>query len=146
MFYSEDSILVEKKFKVLAANAEKYRAFRKPNIPDYLHFGNNSRVGQILLIPEPPYVFATRQSPPSAGTHGFDPYRVENMGAIFYAWGPAFKKGMVVEPFENIHLFPMMAEVLNLNYDTLKIDGNIEVLKPILISRENKKGGQSPPR
>jgi hypothetical protein len=53
------------------------------------------------------------------------------MHAIFYAWGPAFKRNQVVPAFENIHVYPLLAEILGLTISD-KIDGDKKVLKSIL--------------
>ena len=69
----------------------------------------------------------------SAGTstHGYDPSTTPEMGAIFYAKGPAFRK-LTIPPFENVNVYPLVANILDLNYQADSIDGNFEVLKPIL--------------
>ena len=54
------------------------------------------------------------------------------MRASFIAWGPAFKKGITIEGFENVNVYPLIAHILGLNYDAKKIDGKLEVLKPVL--------------
>jgi hypothetical protein len=36
------------------------------------------------------------------------------MGALFIASGPAFKSGLVVKPFANVDVYPLMAKVLGL--------------------------------
>jgi hypothetical protein len=54
------------------------------------------------------------------------------MRASFMAWGPAFKKGLTIEGFENVHVYPLVANLLGLKYNEQAIDGKFEVLKPIL--------------
>ena len=54
------------------------------------------------------------------------------MRASFMAWGPAFKKGLLIEGFENVHVYPLIAKILGLKIDENKIDGQLKVLKPIL--------------
>jgi hypothetical protein len=54
------------------------------------------------------------------------------MRASFMAWGPAFKKGLTIEGFENVHVYPMLAYLLGLKYSEQTIDGKFEILKPIL--------------
>jgi len=132
MFHHHDSLIINRAYETLLAHANQYRVFKRDNIPEYLHFGKNQRVGDLLLIPNPPYVFRKRPSKASPGTHGFDPYQVRDMGAIFYAWGPAFKKGYSIKSFENIHVFPIIAKILELDYDIKSIDGKIQVLENIL--------------
>ena len=54
------------------------------------------------------------------------------MRASFMAWGPAFKNGINIDGFENVHIYPLVAHLLGLNYDEKNIDGKLKVLKPIL--------------
>ena len=54
------------------------------------------------------------------------------MRATSIAWGPAFKKGMVIDGFENVHVYPLIAKILGLKLDEKKIDGKIDVLQKIL--------------
>jgi hypothetical protein len=53
------------------------------------------------------------------------------MGAIFLAMGPGIAPGQVIPPFEAVHVYPFIAELLGLvpNPDA---DGRLEVLRPIL--------------
>ena len=41
---------------------------------------------------------------PVQGMHGYNPDSI-NMHAIFYAFGPKFKNGMLIDTFELIHRF-----------------------------------------
>ena len=54
-----------------------------------------------------------------------------DMDGLFVATGNAFNKGQSIERFENIHIYPMLAELLGLEILT-EIDGRAEVLRPIL--------------
>ena len=54
------------------------------------------------------------------------------MRATFIAWGPAFKKGITIEGFENVNVYPLVAHILGLELDETKIDGKLKVLAPIL--------------
>ena len=53
------------------------------------------------------------------------------MHATCYAWGPAFKNPFMIPPFENIHIFPLISEILKLNIPD-PVDGRLEVLENIL--------------
>jgi hypothetical protein len=48
------------------------------------------------------------------------------------AWGPAFKKGLSIDGFENVNVYPIIAKILGLAYDEKSIDGKLSVLQPIL--------------
>ncbi len=53
------------------------------------------------------------------------------MHAIFYAFGPDFKKGYTQNTFNNIDLYPLITNILNL--EPAKIDGKFENVKMMLI-------------
>ena len=67
---------------------------------------------------------------PIKGMHGYNPDNM-NMHAIFYAYGPRFKKAMEIDTFELIHIYPILCELLEIS-PYKDIDGRLEVLKPIL--------------
>jgi hypothetical protein len=48
------------------------------------------------------------------------------------AWGPAFKKGLIIDDFENVNVYPIVAKILGLDYNENNIDGKINVLNSIL--------------
>ena len=50
--------------------------------------------------------------------------------AIFIAHGPAFKRGYVAEPFQNIEVYNVMCKILGLT--PAKNDGNLENVKEML--------------
>ena len=54
----------------------------------------------------------------------------KDMHSIFYAVGPAFKKGFVHPTFENINIYPLITNVLNLT--PAKTDGKIENVEAML--------------
>jgi alkaline phosphatase D len=62
--------------------------------------------------------------------HGYDPRIVPEMRAIFYAEGPDIRRGVVLKPFDNVNVFPFLAEILGLNAPAT--DGNASVLDPAL--------------
>lgn len=47
------------------------------------------------------------------GTHGYDP-AVRSMHGLFVASGPQFKAGVVVPPFQNVHVYELICKVLGL--------------------------------
>ena len=54
------------------------------------------------------------------------------MRATFMAWGPAFKKGLSIDGFENVNVYPIVAKILGLDYDENSIDGKLNILQPML--------------
>ncbi|EAQ32530.1 ectonucleotide pyrophosphatase/phosphodiesterase [Idiomarina baltica] len=96
-----------------------------------LHVSDGPRKPAIVLSTDAPVSFATRpvEERSDGGTHGY--YNNRDMDGLFVAVGPAFKNGVTIDRFENIHIYPLMADILDLKLMT-QIDGEIAVLKPIL--------------
>ena len=67
---------------------------------------------------------------PVKGMHGYNTDSI-NMHAIFYAYGPLIKKGLNIDTFELIHIYPMLCKLLNIS-PYKDIDGDLNVLKQIL--------------
>ena len=63
------------------------------------------------------------------GAHGYD-NRYESMRATFIARGPAFKRGFLAEPFENIHVYELMCKILGLK--PAKNDGDLSKVESML--------------
>lgn len=110
-----------------------YQVYLKSDIPKHLYFNEKhdrfERIGDIILLAKWPRVFSRRPTIP--GYHGFDPQEVPDMRTIFYAWGPAFKSGLEISSFENIHVYPLVTNILGLKHAN-KIDGKKRVLKKIM--------------
>lgn len=131
--YAKDKQVITPLYTKLKKEAKDYQVYLKKGVPANLHYSvaddRYDRIGDILLLPQWPKVFAGQK--PKPGYHGFDPSKVKDMHAIFYAWGPAFKKGITIPTFENVHVYPLIAGILGLPV-TEKIDGNKQVLQPVL--------------
>jgi hypothetical protein len=52
------------------------------------------------------------------------------MQAIFLARGPAFEKGVVVPPFQNIHVYALLAHLLGVK--PAPNDGSLDSVKAVL--------------
>jgi predicted AlkP superfamily pyrophosphatase or phosphodiesterase len=96
--------------------APHLRVYRKSEIPAAFHYRANPRIQPIVAIADEGWMVTTRFSRgrrPPRGMHGYPP-DVPSMRALFLARGPAFRRGAVVEPFQNIHLYPLLARLLDL--------------------------------
>ncbi len=134
--YVKNPAEVKTVYKELKSNkTDDYEVYLDKKLPKYLHFASKddkySRIGQILLIPKAPKIFLEKGRKTSVGKHGYDPRIVPEMKAIFFAWGSAFKNNLIIDEFENVNVYPLIAEILNLKIDE-KIDGKLKMLKPIL--------------
>lgn len=112
-----------------------YKVYLDKRFPKRFHFGEKddryNRIGQILLVPKAPNIFLEKGKKSSVGKHGYDPETTPEMRATFYAFGPAFKENLKIKSFENVNVYPLVAEILGLKI-TEPIDGNIKVLEKTL--------------
>ena len=123
-------------FESLKKNEENFKVYLKENIPNRYHLKNNSRVPEILMVADEGYTINTKQffesrgsDYPSGGAHGFDNANPK-MDAIFVAYGPAFNEEVKLGRFENIHLYEVMAKILNI--EPAPNDGNFDAVSEIL--------------
>jgi hypothetical protein len=108
-------------------------------LPARFKLGKHPRVAPLLVLPNEGGIIMTRKAHDQAkmdggldnscGAHGYD-NQLESMRATFIAHGAAFKRGAVVEPFENIHIYNLIAKILGLNL--AQNDGDSEQVKVFL--------------
>lgn len=132
--FVKDADAIERIYnEVKTAQAPHYQVYLKADVPDRYHFGAKDdyfgRIGDIVLIADSPYYFSNKKTSP--GAHGYDPYQYPDMKATFIAWGPQIKKNTKVEEFENIHIYPLMTQLLGLENPN-KIDGDERMVKAVL--------------
>lgn len=120
-------------YRQLKRAEDGYRVYRRSRMPARLHYDEENdtfgRLGDLILLADHPRVFHSGSRPPNPGDHGFDPAIVRDMYTVFYAWGPALPSGKVIPTFENVHLYPLVAQLLGLTYSH-PIDG-----KPVLVEQ-----------
>ena len=125
-------------FHAIKKVQKNYKAYLVTDVPAKWHYGflddYHRRIGDIFLVADMPFMFYVRGRK-SIGQHGYDNTKQE-MQATFYAWGPAFKKNFKINNFENVNVYPLVAQVLGLQYDEKTIghtiDGKLQVLLSIL--------------
>jgi predicted AlkP superfamily pyrophosphatase or phosphodiesterase len=137
MVYGTDSARLETAYQALKAQEDRFRVYRKAEVPAHLHFRNHSRIGDLVLIADAPGLFqwGLPPRPLDPGAHGYDPTVTPSMGALFVAKGPQVKgKGKMIPAFGNIHVYPYVAGMLDLELPA-GIDGDSAVLRPWLKRR-----------
>lgn len=123
----KDKRKVRKVYRTLKRNKTKdYEVYLTKKFPKRLHYSTKddryNRIGDILLVPNATKIFLEKGKKSSPGKHGYDPYLVPEMKAVFYAWGPAFKKNVKVEEFSNVDVYAIVSEILGLKIP-FRIDG-----------------------
>jgi alkaline phosphatase D len=124
-------------YQQLKGASDKFVVYRRADVPAYLHFNQNAREGDPVVIPTGPYMIRAHPSetpeivqPKVKGEHGYDPSQMKSMRAIFYAEGPDIVPGAKVTPFENTDVYPIIAKILGLKIGV--IDGHLGSLQAAL--------------
>ena len=134
LLYAPDERAAERAYRQLRGESDKFVVYRRRDVPAYLHFSSNARIGDPVVIPTGPYLIRThapeKPEAPPKGEHGYDPSKMKSMRAIFYAAGPDIRAGYKVQPFENVDVYPLVAHILGLRIG--HIDGELAPLRGIL--------------
>jgi predicted AlkP superfamily pyrophosphatase or phosphodiesterase len=124
--------------------SSQFVAYRRKDVPAGLDYNQNPREGDPVVIATGAYAIRAHKpqgdrpdNPPEPGMHGFDPHRIAEMKASFFAIGPDIVAGKTVAPFENVNLYPWIAHMLGLQPG--KSDGSLNVLAGTL-----RDGGETP--
>jgi predicted AlkP superfamily pyrophosphatase or phosphodiesterase len=109
--------------------------YRKADVPPRFHFDSGSRITPIVGIADEGWSISSRarlaRNPDggNGGAHGYD-NRLASMAALFVAQGPGFKRGLLVEPFQNVHVYSLVAQLLGLR--PAKTDGSLDSVRALL--------------
>lgn len=114
------------------------RAYLRADVPARLHYRDNPRVGDLVIVMEEHYTVGLLAQAPRAagGTHGWDP-DLASMHGIFLAAGPGVRGGQTIPAFRNVHIYPLLADLLGLA-PAADIDGQRRVLAPIRAGRRER--------
>jgi predicted AlkP superfamily pyrophosphatase or phosphodiesterase len=118
----------------------KAKVYRKAELPARFHYSNSPRIAPLLVLPAEGWTVTTRakfeemnakdRKNGLRGGHGYD-NELPSMRAIFIAHGSAFKKGAVIEPFENVQVYNVMTSILGLR--SAPNDGDYSVAAAALV-------------
>jgi len=112
-------------------NIPHIKAWKNTEVPEKFHYGTHPRVMDFVVLADSSWsVRLEGERAKDGGTHGYDNDNTD-MHAIFYAFGPDFKKGYIQNTFNNIDIYPLITNILNL--EPAKIDGEFENVKMMLI-------------
>jgi predicted AlkP superfamily pyrophosphatase or phosphodiesterase len=149
--YAKSDADAAKIYSALNGKSEKFKVYRNGDVPADLHFSGNPREGDPVVVPTGPYLLRVSEPAlsatstamkfvgPPVGMHGYDPAKMPEMKAIFFAEGPDIRAGAKVAPFENVAVYPFVARILGLDITALKtggIDGTIVPLQGILAAEK----------
>ncbi|MCP5054529.1 MAG: alkaline phosphatase family protein [bacterium] len=126
----------EKIYKKLQREAEHYTVYYREEVPGYFHFSNHPFISPIVLIASPGWSLVDNAMEKrlsrrdSFGNHGYDNHLLD-MHGIFYAMGPAFKKGYRTGTVRTVDIYPLLCKILNI-MPRRPIDGKLERIEFVL--------------
>ncbi len=136
--YAPDEARTNTAYQKLKAADASFMVYRRGNVPPELHFNSNPREGDPIIVARGAYAIRAKAPPPdredhapTPGNHGFDPYMMPEMKAVFYAEGPDIRSGVKLKPFENVNVYPLIVKLLGL--DSPPVDGSFGVLSGVLM-------------
>ncbi len=130
-----DSDYTEAAFSALQGAHPALQVFRREQMPERFHFKNHRRIAPLIGLGEVGWRIVSKQFiresglPEAGGSHGFD-NMLKEMQGLFVGHGPSFRQGQVVDPFLNIHLYPLMSNILGI--EPAPNDGELERVKRML--------------
>jgi predicted AlkP superfamily pyrophosphatase or phosphodiesterase len=112
---------VDALYQSLRGKMPHLTVYRREEIPARYHYRDNPRIAPIVAVVDEGWILTSHRAEakrkPDAkkrnGSHGYDP-ALASMHGLFAATGPAIREGVVVKPFQNIHVYDFMCRVLNL--------------------------------
>ena len=130
---------VDSIFSKLADAHPMLDVYKKGELPDELHYNDHNRIQPIIAIAKEHWSISSRTSFENnperfnGGNHGY--YSTyESMRGIFFARGPAFKKGFKGAGFSSIHLYELMCHLLKIV--PADNDGNLDSTKIYLSQKQ----------
>jgi predicted AlkP superfamily pyrophosphatase or phosphodiesterase len=144
LLYPKPDADVQEAYEEFLAHPDpRFKVYRRADMPAYLHFDANSREGDPVIVPNGPFSLRAHASSSDEsaknhrGGHGFNPRTMPEMKAIFFAAGPDVRPGVQLKPFENVNIYPFIAEILGL--EPPAVDGTLDVLRPALKASHDKR-------
>ncbi|MEO5859489.1 MAG: ectonucleotide pyrophosphatase/phosphodiesterase [Pyrinomonadaceae bacterium] len=115
------------------------KIYRRADIPKRFRLSHAKRLAPLVVIPEPGTVITNKERWSKAerdgtldkvrGGHGYD-NTSPLLRATFIADGPAFKNGYLLEPFESVDVYNLMAKILKIK--PAKNNGKWKRIKKVL--------------
>ncbi len=120
---------------ILLARHDHMRCWRKSQMPARFHYGKNARVPALLCLANHGWVISGDEKMASEGhfslgQHGYD-IADPGMRALFIAQGPGLNKSVVLPPFDNVDVYPLLAHLLGIEPEPN--DGNFNKVRAALV-------------
>jgi len=115
---------IDEVYQLLLNSGTNLKAWKHGQLPEHLNYGQNIRTQDITVVADSSWSIGfSWQKYDGRGTHGYD-NSIRDMHAIFYASGPAFKDNYLHPQFNNIDIYPLMGNILDIELPAN--DGNMD--------------------
>jgi hypothetical protein len=126
-------------YSFLKKKETNFKVYKTESTAGFEYTPTSKDWGDIQIIPNFGYYFSTAEKITmqqnngihTIGVHGYDPM-YKDMHGILYANGPAFKVGYTTASIKNIHVYPLLCQLLGLTIPK-GIHGDLEEIKSVLI-------------
>ena len=118
-------------YQALKLNEQNFKTYRRSEVPAWFHYSQHPFIPPIVLIAEMGWTLSNGAvTNLSRGNHGYDNHHLD-MHGIFFAMGPAFKKGYRCGTLCNIDIYPLICRIFNV-MPRQNIDGDLSRIGFIL--------------
>jgi predicted AlkP superfamily pyrophosphatase or phosphodiesterase len=136
--------LLETVYRQLRGRHPHLAIYKREELPPRFHYRDNPRIQPIIGVLDEGWTLTTHareaerrpDASPRNGAHGYDP-QLPSMHGLFVAAGGSVRRGVVVAPFENIHIYDFMCAILNLTPS--KNDGDPAVSRSWLVTDDQRR-------
>ena len=110
----------EEVYRALVDAHPRLHVYRRGTTPESWHYRDHPRIPPIIGVVDEGWQVIRRSTMdavragrirPAGGLHGYDPAAM-SMRGLFVAAGPAFRRGVTVPAFENVHIYNALAHIL----------------------------------
>jgi predicted AlkP superfamily pyrophosphatase or phosphodiesterase len=124
-------------YGVLKTREKNFKVYKQENFPVAWHYAHERSGDLLIVVDNGKYLMSgtleklheSMKPGTSFGAHGYDPYNNKDMYGIFYASGPNIRPGSKIKAVQNIHVYPLVAEILKMKVP--QIDGEFKEVKAI---------------
>jgi len=106
-------------------------SWTRDEIPQKLAYGSSDRISDIIVVADSGWSvgLSGNNLKETGGAHGYDNFN-KDMGAIFYAFGPAFKTNYIHPETQNTEIYNLLAYILDIKPS--ENEGDIQRVKGLL--------------
>ncbi|TMS01725.1 Ectonucleotide pyrophosphatase/phosphodiesterase family member 7 [Larimichthys crocea] len=112
------------------SNAPNLTVYKKSELPESFRLAKSERLPPIVIVADLGFNLNSRFIVyVNRGDHGYHNGEMD-MKTIFRAFGPDFKKNFVSEPFDSVHVYPLMCKLLQI--EPAPHNGSLSVTEELL--------------